>query len=61
MSCFIVTFKTTKVLIIEMTVGQEVKCQCFDWFCDIIFAQSDTSTAGKWGKSLFPKLEGYYV
>ena len=52
---------TTEVLIIEMTGGQEVKCHRFDWFCDIIFGPSDTSTTGKWGKSLFPKLDGYYV
>ena len=55
------TFKSTEVLIIEMTGGQEVKCHRFDWFCDIIFGPSDTSTTGKWGKSLFPKLDGYYV
>ena len=27
-----------------MTDEQEAKCHPFDWFCDIIFATSDTST-----------------
>ena len=37
--CFIiVTMKSRRVLIIEMTGGQKIKCHPFDWFCGIIFA-----------------------
>ena len=42
--CFIVTFKSREVLIIEMTGSQKIKCHPFDWFCDIIICSSDTST-----------------